>query len=200
MIGRSDEHGPAGRGYKKDQSFTLNATAPHAVTYSTPGLGNIKEDTVSSTLLAGQGLAGVGNEQQVPAFVQETTHDVSAGPAGYSTSAIGDIRKDDVSATITANTGGSGETQNPAYIQDTVGTLAPGAHPGGWNGQDAYTGNLIPQQAVRRLTPIECCRLQGFPDNWNDDQTDSQRYRQMGNAVCVPVAEWIGRRITETIK
>ena len=85
-------------------------------------------------------------------------------------------------------------------IQDTVGTLAPGAHPEGWNGQDAYTGNLIPQQAVRRLTPVECCRLQGFPDNWNDDQTESQRYRQMGNAVCVPVAEWLGRRIAETIK
>jgi len=51
--------------------------------------------------------------------------------------------------------------------------------------------------AVRRLTPVECCRLQGFPDDWNDDQTDSQRYRQMGNAVCVPVAEWIGRRIAE---
>ena len=82
-------------------------------------------------------------------------------------------------------------------IQDTVGTLAPGAHPGGWNGQDAYTGNLIPQGAVRRLTPVECCRLQGFPDDWNDDKTDSQRYRQMGNAVCVPVAEWLGRRIAE---
>jgi DNA (cytosine-5)-methyltransferase 1 len=54
--------------------------------------------------------------------------------------------------------------------------------------------------AVRRLTPVECCRLQGFPDDWNDDQTDSQRYRQMGNAVCVPVAEWIGRRIAEAIK
>jgi DNA (cytosine-5)-methyltransferase 1 len=49
--------------------------------------------------------------------------------------------------------------------------------------------------AVRRLTPTECCRLQGFPDDWNDGQSDSARYRQLGNAVCVNVAEWIGNRI-----
>lgn len=49
--------------------------------------------------------------------------------------------------------------------------------------------------AVRRLTPTECERLQGFPDGWTDGQSDSARYRQLGNAVCVNVAEWIGRRI-----
>lgn len=48
---------------------------------------------------------------------------------------------------------------------------------------------------VRRLMPVECERLQGFPDGWTDGQSDSARYRQLGNAVCVPVAEWIGRRI-----
>jgi DNA (cytosine-5)-methyltransferase 1 len=51
--------------------------------------------------------------------------------------------------------------------------------------------------AVRRLTPTECERLQGFPDGWTDRQSDSARYRQLGNAVCVNVAEWIGRRIME---
>ena len=48
---------------------------------------------------------------------------------------------------------------------------------------------------VRRLTPVECERLQGFPDNWTDGQADSARYRQMGNAVAVPVVEWIMRRV-----
>lgn len=50
---------------------------------------------------------------------------------------------------------------------------------------------------VRRLTPTECARLQGFPDDWNDWLADSTRYRQFGNAVCVNVLEWIGRRIVE---
>ncbi len=51
---------------------------------------------------------------------------------------------------------------------------------------------------VRRLTPTECCRLQGFPDDWlgaPNEPPDSPRYAALGDAVTVPVAEWIGRRI-----
>jgi site-specific DNA-cytosine methylase len=55
----------------------------------------------------------------------------------------------------------------------------------------------ITPMGVRRLTPVECERLQGFPDGWTDGQSDSARYRQLGNAVTVPVAEWIGRRLIE---
>jgi DNA (cytosine-5)-methyltransferase 1 len=54
--------------------------------------------------------------------------------------------------------------------------------------------------AVRRLTPTECERLQGFPDgwtatSWGRPQSDSARYRQLGNSVAVPVFEWVARRI-----
>jgi hypothetical protein len=52
---------------------------------------------------------------------------------------------------------------------------------------------------VRRLTPVECERLQGFPDNWTDNQADSNRYKQMGNAVAVPVVEWIVSRMVAQI-
>ena len=54
---------------------------------------------------------------------------------------------------------------------------------------------------VRHLTPTECERLQGFPDGWTGIRSgdwvmsDSARYRMLGNAVAVPVVEWIGRRI-----
>jgi DNA (cytosine-5)-methyltransferase 1 len=50
---------------------------------------------------------------------------------------------------------------------------------------------------LRYITPIEAERLQGFPDDWTAGQSDSARYKQMGNAVTVNVAEWIGRRIVE---
>ncbi len=55
---------------------------------------------------------------------------------------------------------------------------------------------------VRRLTPMECLRLQGFPDDWFDGVglSDSQKYRLCGNAVAVPCAEWIGRRIVSSLK
>lgn len=50
---------------------------------------------------------------------------------------------------------------------------------------------------VRRLTPTECERLQGFPDGHTEGYADSTRYKMMGNAVTVSVAEWIGKRIAE---
>jgi site-specific DNA-cytosine methylase len=52
---------------------------------------------------------------------------------------------------------------------------------------------------VRRLTPVECERLQGFPDDWTEGQSDSHRYKQMGNAVAVPVVEWIIQGISDTL-
>jgi len=52
---------------------------------------------------------------------------------------------------------------------------------------------------IRRLTPKECERLQGFPDNWTNGASDTQRYKQMGNAVSVPVIEAIGRKILECV-
>ena len=56
-----------------------------------------------------------------------------------------------------------------------------------------------PSMVVRRLTPTECERLQGFPDGWTQigegkPTADSHRYKQVGNAVTVNVAEWIARR------
>jgi DNA (cytosine-5)-methyltransferase 1 len=50
---------------------------------------------------------------------------------------------------------------------------------------------------VRRLTPTECERLQGFPDGWTQlsDTPDSRRYSALGDAVTVNVSEWIGRRL-----
>ena len=62
-------------------------------------------------------------------------------------------------------------------------------------------GNNMPMVAttqVRRLTPLECERLQGFPDGWTEGQSDTSRYKQMGNAVAVPVVEWIIQGICDT--
>ena len=56
---------------------------------------------------------------------------------------------------------------------------------------------IASQSIVRRLTPTECERLQGFPDGWTEGQADSHRYKQMGNAVAVPVVEWIMERLVE---
>jgi len=54
--------------------------------------------------------------------------------------------------------------------------------------------------AVRRLTPVECERLQGFPDNYTNIKEkcpDGPRYKALGNSMAVPVMKWIGQRIKE---
>ena len=62
-----------------------------------------------------------------------------------------------------------------------------------------YTGIAI-QLGVRRLTPTECERLQGFPDGWTEGFSDSARYKMMGNAVTVSVARYLANRIKEATK
>ena len=73
-------------------------------------------------------------------------------------------------------------------------------------------GNNVPcinkQSIIRKLTPVECERLQGFPDNWTKipyrnktakDCPDSPRYKAIGNSMAVPVIKWIGERIINYI-
>jgi len=85
--------------------------------------------------------------------------------------------------------------QNGVTIRDTAGSLradAPGSQP---------CGTLALASMVRRLTPRECERLQGFPDDFTlityrgKPAADGPRYRALGNSIAVPCLAWIGRRI-----
>jgi DNA (cytosine-5)-methyltransferase 1 len=61
---------------------------------------------------------------------------------------------------------------------------------------DSQSGQAIEGNfGVRKLTPLECERLQGFPDNWTEGISDTQRYKCIGNAVTVNVIEAIGERL-----
>jgi DNA (cytosine-5)-methyltransferase 1 len=106
---------------------------------------------------------------------------------------------------------GFGDVDDPMYTIDTVGGNAV-AHVGNFELYDFPKEEVSPtlnakrakdtlsyeeSSVVRRLTPRECERLQGFPDDWTASQSDSQRYKQMGNAVAVPVVQWIVSRLVE---
>lgn len=73
----------------------------------------------------------------------------------------------------------------------TVGTLRAQTH--------GHEPAIISNMAVRRLTPMECERLQGFPDNYTNTPTasDTTRYRALGNSMAVPCMSWLGKRIKE---
>lgn len=86
---------------------------------------------------------------------------------------------------------------------DTTPTLTARMGTGGNNIPCVYT-----PPNVRKLTPVECERLQGFPDNWTkipyrgkaaEDCPDSPRYKAIGNSMAVPVIKWIGDRIIKYI-
>ena len=94
-------------------------------------------------------------------------------------------------------------SEEPLVLRDREGKAGGGK--GALISKTAFTlatsnfHTLFPNDlTVRRLTPIECERLQGFPDDWTAGQADSSRYKQMGNAVAVPVVEWIIQNICDT--
>jgi DNA (cytosine-5)-methyltransferase 1 len=94
--------------------------------------------------------------------------------------------------------------QERAVSENT--TNGPGGK--GWQENLAYTlesrhhvqSVAVPRMEVRRLMPVECIRLQGFPDDWLDTSpqkptADGPKYRAIGNSMAVPVLRWIGQRI-----
>ena len=91
---------------------------------------------------------------------------------------------------------GTASTASPTEIAGSLRTRAPGSIE-----NSSTTAVLAKQMAVRRLTPRECERLQGFPDDYTLVEyrgklaADGPRYRSLGNSMAVPVMRWIGQRI-----
>jgi DNA (cytosine-5)-methyltransferase 1 len=85
-------------------------------------------------------------------------------------------------------------------VNKTAATLTRGFGDRGIDADQIVGGNCaIQSKGVRRLTPKECERLQGFPDNYTNipGAKDSPRYAALGNSMAVPVMRWIGRRIQQ---
>jgi len=124
---------------------------------------------------------------------------------------VNDVRvyEDGIVPTVVARYGTGGGNVPMVYpIQGTMIGRSDSAGPQGKGYSDDETMFTLTKtdvhavsenQTVRRLTPVECERLQGFPDDWTSEQADSNRYKQMGNAVAVPVVEWIITRMVGQI-
>lgn len=200
MIGREDKNDPQGDGINEDVSFTLNtvdrqavascagfklgaATSAHSVGY---------EVEKSPTLTAMSG----GNK---PAVLNQV-------PLTYPMQGFGDYRRADVASACKQRdykdstdlvVGLDGECNS---YTEQYGTLR--AHTSG----DAEE-TVMSRCVVRRLTPLECERLQGFPDGWTDigdytDSTgkkrktsDSARYKALGNSIALPFWRWMFGRM-----
>jgi DNA (cytosine-5)-methyltransferase 1 len=114
-----------------------------------------------------------------------------------------------IEVTHALGTGSKGGCATAAVATEVTGTLGARASSGGGFSTDfEVAGGLqpTPTMAVRRLLPVECERLQGFPDDhtnipWKkkpaSECPDGPRYKALGNSMAVPVMRWIGERIAK---
>jgi DNA (cytosine-5)-methyltransferase 1 len=167
-------------GWDSSESRAPRKDLAHAITgraeaLERDGLAN----NVAHALTASQRPRGDGSDNLIAQTV------ALRGRDGVGTAELGGVR----ATALRASSGGG----DKAHV--LVGTLTAKG-PNGLGAPEVDGGYYIAEAlGVRRLTPLECERLQGFPDGWTAGQADTHRYHQLGNAVCVVVAEWIGHRL-----
>lgn len=147
--------------------------------------GQYRPDTVAGTTKASGGVLGGGSETF---YVAPKAPTLLSSGAGFSRP-------------------GNTVTEHETYIAHAFKIRGGSGNGGkGYLGKDeqAFTlstlqdQQIFQQMAVRRLTPVECERLQGFPDNYTnikENCPDGPRYKALGNSMAVPVMKWIGNRI-----
>ena len=170
-IGRKPENGGNGDGFTENgPMYTLNATGVHGVAQPIP--------------LDMMNIRG------------RPSDDGRANRIGRGYGEVGDPM-------FTITKANHHAVAQPIATHEVAGTMLSRNTSGGFSNSidHAAAGYMALQSmAVRRLTPVECERLQGFPDNYTnikDKCPDGPRYKALGNSMAVPVMAWIGKRIQE---
>ena len=175
LIGR-DKGGPTGVGATADNvMYTMTKADVHGVAHAIPlDLRNSQRDPEKHDAQNRQGL-GVGSVgDPAPTVDASFVHGVACFKSGQGAKSRSIGYSETVSPTLPSNAGGN------------------------------TTPSLVQAMTVRRLTPMECERLQGFPDDYTlipwrkkaaSDCPDGPRYKALGNSMAVNCMEWIGERI-----
>jgi len=199
LLGRDKEDNRRGFGIGNpgDPCPTLTKAHSHGVAYSFAENSRSEvrleggNGSRTGALSTGGGKPGQGVPMIVQAFdtynhsLSDVNQTIKSPQSGVNES-IGTV----LQPTVLMDQGGSVMNVSQDGI---VGTLRRETH--------GHEPSIIQNMAVRRLTPVECERLQGFPDNYTDikpkgkDTPDGPRYKALGNSMAVPVMAWIGKRI-----
>ena len=231
-IGRKPENGGNHDGFTENgPMYTLNATGVHGVAQPiayniASGKGALKDDIHVTDADATKTLDAFGSNPamhqggaaivQPIAFAQNQRDEVRIMAQAGALAAEPGMKQQTYIAQPIAF---SGQMSNPQTDVDMTQTLqAKNPMAVAFSGDIARTlqarhdsspcadrgMDVVAQaMAVRRLTPVECERLQGFPDNYTDIKPkgkatpDGPRYKALGNSMAVPVMAWIGKRIQE---
>lgn len=192
QVGRTEKSGPGGAGWKQNVSFSINTVDRHAVV--------VLNDQGGSQMSVSYGVVGTLRSQEhghQPIVAGFKYHQGSgAGNIGY---------EEEISPTLSTQ-------KNPA-VYDARGNgkrkITPTITGDHENRITDYTAILQSESSVRRLTPLECERLQGYPDHWTDigdwidskgkkrKTSDTARYKALGNSIALPFWQWLLDRISD---
>ena len=192
-IGRKPENGGNATEPMHDIAPCLTKADQHGVAQPISFSGQMSEPQtnveMTQTLQAKNPMAvAIGTDLYNGAITGEVA--ATMGTPGSSVNASGPTVMQQVGV---FNPGQSAQAHSIGYESEMAPTLEAGS--GGNNKPAVHHG-----MAVRRLTPVECERLQGFGDNYTnikDKCPDGPRYKALGNSMAVPVMAWIGKRIQE---
>ena len=181
-------------GFEREQSPTCTAD------WHNPGVLAFEQNTRDEVRIQGDGtISGALSAQpgmKQTTYVCETAHTGSNGLGVYETSLMTTPdTNNSTAAAVDPVICMADDNAKAAIDEDMCGSLKVG-------GSDPIVAS--PAMVVRRLTPTECERLQGFPDGWTkipykgkpaEECPDGPRYKAIGNSMAVPVMRWIGERI-----
>jgi DNA (cytosine-5)-methyltransferase 1 len=188
-----------------DLMQTLNAKNPMAVAFAQNQLGEVRVGEVTNTLNTNSNASG----RNTPMVAQ---------PVAFTRCDNGQDAQVDVTPTMRC---GSNYSAHLAVAQPILSFKAGQSEAAGatfiteefaptlqaQNNGSTATPAVLAAMQVRRLTPVECERLQGFPDNYTNipwrkkpESPDGPRYKALGNSMAVPVMRWIGERIEKCDK
>ena len=196
-----------GRWEKENASFTLNATDRHAVCGGRPmylcfeprskdGVPRIHKNGIIPTLNTAQ-----GGQRHPCVLAGGRQNRVTDGKAR----GIGNGQLNQISMTEQANALNTMHDQQAVYIPAVSHSLKAKGNCDFREGSGTYIAHVA---TARRLTPLECERLQGYPDGWTDigdwidskgrkrHTTDTARYKAIGNSIALPFWFWLLRRIS----
>lgn len=185
--------GPNGSGIAEDVAYTLESTQVQSVAHTLTSRSGIRED---------------GSGRGTP-LVPVAFDCMASGSRGFG---VGEVAPTLRSMGQVGSHGCGGGQVAVAFEmrgRDEFGNVPECNHPDTASVRAASGGStrthVATGMAVRRLTPRECERLQGFPDDWtaitfrNKPAADGPRYKALGNSMAVPVMRWIGEKIEESL-
>ncbi|MEG0092111.1 MAG: DNA cytosine methyltransferase, partial [Oscillospiraceae bacterium] len=191
-IDRQPQNGGNGQGVQKNISYTLTTSDIHAIYKPEP-----YQEVVGALMARDYKGVNTVYVNQDKCIVDKTYQDVVGALCSGDEKGIGNQYVEQGKCIIDDGSAVFGGTGYSDFAEGISTLRASGGTNGGGSENLAVKQNL-----VRRLTPLECERLQGFPDGWTKipKAADSPRYKALGNSVAIPCVDFVMRGIAYFLK